>query len=88
MELFHSQKWSFSVIPLEKKKRFIQVSREIQSCCSEEEQTFFSTVIHLKVIALSFFDCPQGIYLLHWMFLSTNWDPGVIQIVSYSTIGN
>ena len=32
---------NYHSVPLEKRKRFIQVSREIQSCCSEEEQAFF-----------------------------------------------
>ena len=60
--MYHNN--NFDSVPPEK-KRFIQVSREIQSCCSEEKQTFFSAVIHVKVIALSFFDCPLSIYLLN-----------------------
>ena len=32
---------------------------------SEKEQIFFSTVIYVNVSALSFFNYPTGIYLLH-----------------------
>ena len=77
-----SQKSSFSVLPwLEgliyqnnnprsvplEKKGFIQVGREMQSCWGEEEQTLF-LIRDLKVIALSFFDYPLGIFAILYHF--------------------
>ena len=54
-------------VPLEKKDLFKSVEK-FRVVEVKKNKCFFSSVIHLKVIALSFFDCPLGIYLLHCIF--------------------
>ena len=78
MEL--SQKSGFSFLPglkelmyhninshsvrFEKKDLFKSVEKFTVAIVKKNKH-FFSAVIHLKLIALSFLDCPLGIYLLH-----------------------
>ena len=60
MELLTSQKSSFSVLPELKGLCTIIITLIVYLL---KEMIFFLTVIHLKVIVLSFFDCVLGIYL-------------------------
>ena len=82
MELLQSQKSSFSVlpwleglmyqnnyshnVPFEKKDLFksVEKSKVVEV---KKNMRLLSSVIHLKVIALSFFDFLLGIYLLHYI---------------------
>ena len=51
-------------IPL-KKKDLLKSVEKFKVVVVKENKHFSSTEIHLKVIALSFVDCPLGIHLLH-----------------------
>ena len=51
-------------VRLEKKDLFKSVEK-FKVVEVKKNKCFFSSVIDLKVIALSFFDRPLGIYLLH-----------------------
>ena len=58
-----------------KKKDLFKSAEKFTVAVVKKNKHFFSTVIHLKVIALSFLDCPLGIYLLHYIIFTNKLRP-------------